>query len=256
MLDGLELMDGWMDVWLIGIFTLKRDFEDVKRLWDRKWVTVTVGPNRICCVDSISSSMFFLMLVRKEKKGEEKCLSKCKRSGKANRKEWGFDSRGVIINRGVSLTDEQQPEVGFGFVEVSGKVYKKFVEVGRVALINVGPDAGKICVIVDVVDNNRALVDCAPTGVTRAPIAFKAISLTDMVVPLKRGMSTKYVTKAFNEADCAKKWEQTAWAKKRAARVKRANMTDFCRFKLMLARKQKAVIVGKEFAKLKKKAMK
>jgi len=34
-------------------------------------------------------------------------------------------------------------------------VYKRLVEIGRVALINSGPDEGKLCVIVDVVDQNR-----------------------------------------------------------------------------------------------------
>ena len=35
------------------------------------------------------------------------------------------------------------------------QVYKRFVEIGRVALINDGPDQGKLCVIVDVVDQRR-----------------------------------------------------------------------------------------------------
>jgi len=37
-------------------------------------------------------------------------------------------------------------------------VFKRFVEVGRVALINSGPDEGKLCVIVDVVDQNRVSI--------------------------------------------------------------------------------------------------
>lgn len=34
-------------------------------------------------------------------------------------------------------------------------LFKKFVEIGRVARINYGPDAGKLCTIIDVVDHNR-----------------------------------------------------------------------------------------------------
>lgn len=37
-------------------------------------------------------------------------------------------------------------------------MYKRLVEIGRVALINSGPDEGKLCVIVDVVDQNRVSV--------------------------------------------------------------------------------------------------
>lgn len=34
-------------------------------------------------------------------------------------------------------------------------MYKRFIEIGRVALINDGPDRGKLCVIIDVVDQRR-----------------------------------------------------------------------------------------------------
>ena len=33
--------------------------------------------------------------------------------------------------------------------------YSRFVEVGRVAMINYGEDYGKLCVIMDVLDHNR-----------------------------------------------------------------------------------------------------
>lgn len=33
--------------------------------------------------------------------------------------------------------------------------FTRFVEVGRVALINYGPDAGKLCVILEIVDQKR-----------------------------------------------------------------------------------------------------
>ncbi len=34
-------------------------------------------------------------------------------------------------------------------------LFKRLVEIGRVALINYGPDKGKLCVIIDVVDQKR-----------------------------------------------------------------------------------------------------
>jgi large subunit ribosomal protein L14e len=33
--------------------------------------------------------------------------------------------------------------------------YTRFVEIGRVALINFGEDAGKLCTIVDILDGSR-----------------------------------------------------------------------------------------------------
>ena len=35
------------------------------------------------------------------------------------------------------------------------QVFKRFVEIGRVAFITCGPDTGKLCVIVDLVDQKR-----------------------------------------------------------------------------------------------------
>lgn len=35
------------------------------------------------------------------------------------------------------------------------QVYKRFVEIGRVAYISFGPHAGKLVAIVDVIDQNR-----------------------------------------------------------------------------------------------------
>merc|ERR1711890_212501 len=37
--------------------------------------------------------------------------------------------------------------------------FSKFVEIGRVCFINYGPLYGKLCVVLDVIDNNRAWVD-------------------------------------------------------------------------------------------------
>lgn len=45
------------------------------------------------------------------------------------------------------------------FFNFLNQVYTRYVEVGRVALVNYGEDTGKLCVIVDIVDQNKALVD-------------------------------------------------------------------------------------------------
>ena len=45
--------------------------------------------------------------------------------------------------------------------------FKKFVEIGRVAVLGQGPDAGKIAAIVNVIDQNRVLVDGPTSGVLR-----------------------------------------------------------------------------------------
>lgn len=40
------------------------------------------------------------------------------------------------------------------------QVFKRFVEIGRVAFISFGPHAGKLVAIVDVIDQNRVSEEC------------------------------------------------------------------------------------------------
>ncbi|XP_046843724.1 60S ribosomal protein L14-like [Xenia sp. Carnegie-2017] len=131
-------------------------------------------------------------------------------------------------------------------------VYNRFVEIGRVALINTGPEAGRLCVIMDVVDQNRALVDGPCTNVTRQALAFKHMSLTDFKIKVPRSAGTGIVKKIFLESEISEKWEKTAWAKKLATRKKKMSMTDFDRFKLKIAKQRKSRILKAEVKKLKK----
>ncbi|KAL9248833.1 Large ribosomal subunit protein eL14y-like protein [Drosera capensis] len=113
-------------------------------------------------------------------------------------------------------------------------VFKRYVEIGRVALINYGKDYGRLVVIVDVVDQNRALVD-APDMV-RSQINFKRLSLTDITVNIKRSPKKKTLIKAMEEADVKNKWENSSWGRKLIVQKKRASLNDFDRFKIMLAK--------------------
>jgi hypothetical protein len=70
--------------------------------------------------------------------------------------------------------------------------FKRYVELGRVCLINYGDEAGKLATIVDVIDNNRVLVDGPETGVKRQQINLKRIQLTDIKIPAKLNCSQKY----------------------------------------------------------------
>ncbi|XP_067928313.1 large ribosomal subunit protein eL14-like [Watersipora subatra] len=115
-------------------------------------------------------------------------------------------------------------------------VYQKFVEVGRVAFVAAGPSKGKLVVIVDVVDQNRALVDGPCSGAARQMINFKALQLTKFVVKIGPGARTGTVTKAWNAADISTKWAESSWAKRQQAIATRASLTDFDRYKLMKAK--------------------
>jgi large subunit ribosomal protein L14e len=135
----------------------------------------------------------------------------------------------------------------------------KSVQVGRVVNITYGKDLGKLAVIVEVIDHQRALVDGTikltegpTTGVARQPISFKRATLTDIVLTIPRSVGTSALKKMIIKQDLLAKWNATSWAKKIEKRSARANLSDFDRFKVMLGRKQKSKIVGKAFAKERK----
>ncbi|XP_066397658.1 large ribosomal subunit protein eL14-like [Miscanthus floridulus] len=128
--------------------------------------------------------------------------------------------------------------------------FKRFVEIGRVALVNYGKDYGRLVVIVDVVDQNRALVD-APDMV-RCQINFKRLSLTDIKIDIKRVPKKTTLIKAMEEADVKTKWENSSWGKKLIVQKRRAALNDFDRFKVMLAKIKRGGAIRQELAKLKK----
>lgn len=129
-------------------------------------------------------------------------------------------------------------------------VFKRFVEVGRVVLINYGPDKGKLATIIDIVDQNKCLIDGPNTGVIRQVIPYTRIALTDLTVKIQRNARQKTITKAWEADDTMNKWESSSWAKKLSSKKKRASMNDFDRFKCMVARKQKSEIIAKKMAAL------
>ncbi|KAL4024769.1 hypothetical protein IC575_013139 [Cucumis melo] len=132
----------------------------------------------------------------------------------------------------------------------SNMPFKRFVEIGRVALVNYGEDYGKLVVIVDVIDQNRALVD-APDMV-RSQMNFKRLSLTDIKIDIKRVPRKKELIEAMKAGDVQKKWEDSSWGRKLLVKKRRAALNDFDRFKLMLAKIKRAGLVRQELSKLKK----
>uniref|UniRef100_A0AAY4BEK8 Large ribosomal subunit protein eL14 n=2 Tax=Denticeps clupeoides TaxID=299321 RepID=A0AAY4BEK8_9TELE len=116
------------------------------------------------------------------------------------------------------------------------------------------PHEGKLVAIVDVIDQNRALVDGPCTGVRRQAMPFKCMQLTDYVIKFQHSARQKFVKRAWEKAEITKKWAESSWAKKIEARQKRARMSDFDRFKVMKAKKMRNRIIKHEVMKLKKAA--
>merc|ERR1712146_835507 len=130
--------------------------------------------------------------------------------------------------------------------------FTRFVEVGRVVLIERGDNAGKLATIVDFKDINNVLVDGpeSVTGVKRQVVNLKSLALTMFKINIRRGQSGVKLDKAFQEANVVEQWKQTAWAKRRDSRARRTELTDFERFKAHKLRATKAKIIRKAALKL------
>ena len=147
-------------------------------------------------------------------------------------------SGGVAVKaRPVSKRPKEPKKPGFS----------RFVQVGRVALVNYGPLAGKLCTIIDVVDLQRVLIDGpqSVTGVCRQVIKTTRLNLTDIVVEgLSHGCKITKLEKAWKEQEIMNEWLSTAWAYKIDKKRARAETNDFDRFKVMVAKKQKSKLIA------------
>ena len=124
-------------------------------------------------------------------------------------------------------------------------VFKKFVEIGRVVVINYGPYAGKLAVIVDILNTTRVLVHGPKEGVRRQEISLRRLTLTDFKLDIKRGIHKEALVKAITDYKLDDKFKESVYAKKIERRQKRANLTDFDRFKVMRLRQKRTAIKGK-----------
>ena len=139
---------------------------------------------------------------------------------------------------------------------VQGVSFKRYVEVGRVALVTKGEYKNKLVTIVEIVDQNRvciangacatmgfsapgdtrasrnrsltlqAVVDGPSTGVPRQVMSYRDMTLTRFVIKVPRAAGTPTVKKAFDASGVAEKWAESKWAKTLAAREARKNTTD------------------------------
>jgi len=129
-----------------------------------------------------------------------------------------------------------------------------FVNIGRVVLINHGDDNGKLATIIDIIDQNRALVDgpVEVTGVNRQQINFKSLALTPLQVKIGRNPRPSTLSAALQKAKVLEQWKTSTWAKRLQQQKIRANMTDLDRFRGMILHKKRQHLINREMAKLKK----
>ncbi|KAJ3506941.1 hypothetical protein NLJ89_g6583 [Agrocybe chaxingu] len=115
-----------------------------------------------------------------------------------------------------------------------------------------GPSAGKIAVVSEIIDHNRAIIDGPTTDVPRQSYPYKHLTLTPLkIVGLPRGAGSGPLKKQLEKQAVVEKWNKSGWAQKLAAVEKRRSLNDFDRFKVMLAKKQRRDVVRKALGKSK-----
>merc|ERR1712083_712508 len=121
--------------------------------------------------------------------------------------------------------------------------FRKFVQIGRVVFLNYGRFKGKLAVIVDVIDGNRALIDGPCSGVPRQEFKFSDMYLTKYMLKINRSQRKKGVKAAWVTAKVSEKFANSKWQKNLQKREVRSMMTDFDRYKLGRARQNRNKII-------------
>lgn len=109
---------------------------------------------------------------------------------------------------------------------------KHLVEIGRIAYIGYGRNAGKPVAIVDVIDQNRALVDGPCSKVIRQPIRFKRLRLTKHKLNFDHSAPTRVVKREWEKNEITKKWKEGFQFKQLLADKRRKDLSDLGRFKV------------------------
>merc|ERR1711868_229327 len=126
---------------------------------------------------------------------------------------------------------------------ITKMVFTKHIEIGGVVY---SEKASKPAAIVNVISLNRLLVDDGSCG------RFE-VNVKDIKVKISWGARPGTVKKAWAAAGIDAAWATTGLATSLAKSARRANLTDFERYKLMRLKQQKARIVNAELGKLKSK---
>ncbi|KFB43848.1 60S ribosomal protein L14 [Anopheles sinensis] len=142
-----------------------------------------------------------------------------------------------------------------GEIDHSGP-FKRFVETGRVAKCAVGKYKGRLVCIVNVIDQNRVLIDGPTSGVPRQQYSVNHLHLTKFRVRFPFTAKTKSVRKALEDFKLKEKFNETRWKERAVAKYKRYHLNDLDRFKLRLARSERNRVVSAQFKKLKREVVK
>lgn len=113
------------------------------------------------------------------------------------------------------------------------------LELGRVVYINYGPLAGKPAVVVDIVNGSKVVIDGPGLGIDRQVISVRRLELTKFKVGnFNKADRRSDLKRKIEEFDLVKRFNSCGVGKKIVKQEKRAALTDFDRFKVMVLKRK------------------
>lgn len=125
------------------------------------------------------------------------------------------------------------------------------MQIGRVARVNYGSEAGKIATIVDILNDKRVLID--GENIARQVIPIRRLQLTKQIAGVKRGAKSGKVKAIFKKEKVCQKYADSSIGKSYARQARRESLTDFERHKVLVLRRKLSKLTR---AKVDKKAAK
>ncbi|KAI4835706.1 60S ribosomal protein L14 [Plasmodium brasilianum] len=133
----------------------------------------------------------------------------------------------------VELTEEEKLNL-----TKKNLLFKRFVEPGRLCLVEYGPYAGKLCFVIDIVTLTRVIVDGGfVTGVPRMIMPLKRLKLLKERIKIKKNCKSGYLRKTINSTKILESFKESNLGKKIIVKKKRDLATDYERFQVYYARR-------------------
>ena len=115
------------------------------------------------------------------------------------------------------------------------------LELGRVVYINYGPLAGKPAVVVDIVNGSKVVIDGPGLGIEKQVISVRRLELTKFKIgSFNKGDKRSELQKKIEAFDLLNRFNGSGVGKRIAKQQKRAALTDFDRFKVMVLKRKLA----------------
>ncbi|GAW82918.1 60S ribosomal protein L14 [Plasmodium gonderi] len=134
----------------------------------------------------------------------------------------------------VELTEEERLNI-----QKKDLLFKRFVEPGRLCLIEYGPYAGKLCFVVDIVTLTRVIVDGAfVTGVPRMIIPLKRLKLLKERIKINKNCKSGFLRKTIKSTKILEEFKKSNLGKKMIFKKKRDMATDYERFQIYHAKRE------------------